>query len=436
MVYYNIWWIMKIKNIKQLNISPLREKALTIAEAGLEAIDTRAAITRSVHITPDAIHIQNEVIPHATRGKIIVIGIGKCALEGARALEEILKDRIYAGAVIDVVEGNLTYLKTYTGDHPYPTQRNVDATKAIITLLSNLSLRDTVIFLISGGGSTLLCQPKDMTCHDEAHILKCLFMSGASIEKINTIRKHISLARGGYMAQYAYPARVISLIFSDVPGNNLEFIASGPTIKDTTTLEQAQTIIKEYDVKRKCHIEKIELFETPKDDKYFANVKNLLIISNDIALMAMAEKAKTLGYNPIVCSNCLQGEARDVGINLTKELAGAAPKTVLLYGGETTVTIRHPGKGGRCQELGLSALPTLPNNAILIPFASDGKDNTDIAGPICDALTLQHAHDHSLDITQHLEENNSYAFFTITGDVLITGSTGSNVSDLIVGIKD
>ena len=427
---------MKIKNFQELATTENRKQILQIAEAGLEAIDTEKVIQKNIQIKGEQLIIKDEKFSLKNVKRILVVGIGKCSLEAADALEKIMGEKISGGAVIDIHEGSLKRIKAYIGDHPFPTQRNIDNTKEIINLLSDTNENDLVIFIISGGGSTLLCQPKDLTCVDETQILKCLFESGADIQQINTIRKHISLARGGYLAKYAYPAQVISLIFSDVPGDDLEFIASGPTIKDTTTITDAMKIIADYNIENRCSLVKITLVETPKEDKYFKKVKNILLVSNKTALEAMGQKAGEFGFIPRICTTCLQGEAREVGVQIVKELEKENSKTALLYGGETTVTIKVKGKGGRNLELGLSALGVLKEGITVVPIASDGWDNTDFAGAICDKITIEKAQKLGLDPGKYLNENQSYSFFSQTGDYLSTGDTGSNVSDLIIAVKN
>ncbi len=427
---------MKIQNFKELAKSELRTAGLRVAEAGLQAIDTEAVVRRSVSYGAGDLKIFDKNFPIAEDGKFIVVGVGKCALEAARALEGIMGDRITTGAVIDVHEGMLKKIKTYRGTHPFPTEANVDATREIIDLLRGLTERDFVFFIISGGGSTLLCQPENFTCVDEREFLRHLFEKGATIEEINTARKHISRARGGYLAEVAYPARAVSLIFSDVPGNNLEFIASGPTVRDTTTVADARAIIRKYDgEERFAHIED-NLIETPKDGKYFANVANFLAVDNMTALAAMQDEGKKLGFAAAIVTATLQGEARDIGRDVARAIRGASPKTILLYGGETTVTVANPnGAGGRNQEVVMGALPGIGEGELVMSVATDGKDNTGFGGALCDTITKQAALEKNLSPDVFLEENRSYDFFSAVGDYLMMGDTGSNVSDIIITIR-
>ncbi len=427
---------MKIKNFKKLAISEERKKLLKIVEAGLEAIDTKKAISNAVKIEKGKLLIYNHAFSLKNAERIMVVGIGKCSLEAGAVLEKKLGKRLTGGIVLDVHEGELKKIQTYTGDHPLMSPRNIDATKKIIELLSGLTEKDLVIFVISGGGSALLCQPKGFTCMEESAIADSLIHSGADIYETNTVRKHLSMARGGFLAKYAYPARVVSLIFSDVIGDNLEFIASGPTVKDTTTLEQAKNVLKKYKIYEKIGISPLDLIETPKEDKYFERVRNILFISNQTALDAMSEKSLELGYMPRVCKNNLSGEAREKAKEIIDELSKENKGVVLLYGGETTVKISGKGKGGRNQELSLSGLRYIKDDQILISVASDGRDNSENAGGVCDIITKEKAKKYNLNIEKYLKDNNSFEFFAKTGDFLKTGDTGSNVADIIIGINN
>lgn len=425
---------MKIKNIKAISTNKEREVALAIAEAGYDAIDTRRAIERGFKFEKDVLFIQGKFISLKHVDRIFVVGAGKCSVDAGEAMEKILGDRLTDGIIVGICEGGLKKIKTFCGTHPFPTQINVEATSAIIKMLEGLTERDLVIFLISGGGSTLLCQPQKMTCEDESTILKKLFEKGATIEEINVLRKHLSSARGGFLAQYAYPAKVVSYIFSDVPGDDIRFVASGPTVKDTTTVKDAKKILDTFNIEKEIGFE-VPLFETPKEDKYFEHVWNTLIVSNTVALQAMADKARELGFVPVIKTSTLAGEARELGVAIVNELHTVESKTVLLYGGEPTVTIHKPGKGGRGLELVLSGVNEIQVGELLMSLASDGRDNTDFAGALCDIMTKEKARQMDLDPIHHIEENASYAFFEKVGDYISTGNTGSNVSDLIVAIK-
>lgn len=421
---------MKIQNASELATNELRAVALRIAEAGLSVIDTKEIIRQRVSLASGILRIQDKEIKLSSVRRLFFIGIGKCSLSAAFALQEILGDVIAGGIVIDVrCQEGLKKITCYTGDHPFPTERNIDATRKIIELLKEVNEHDVVIAVISGGGSTLLCQPNNFTCREESNLVEYLFSCGATIGEINTVRKHLSLARGGNLAKYAYPANVFSLIFSDVPGDKLEIIASGPTVLDDTTIKDAEDVLETYGLSEN------NFMETPKSLMYFEKVRNILIVSNSVALEAMSKKAEGEGFLPKICTTCFSGLAASVGENIIKDLNSAPPKSVLLFGGETTVATKGEGNGGRNQELALSVLRGIKDDQLVLSLASDGHDNSEIAGAIADRDARKKAEDIGLDIERYLKGHNSYEFFRIINDQIKTGDTGSNVSDLVIAIK-
>lgn len=425
----------KIKNFEKLAVTPARKTALEIVEAGLQAIDTEQSVLSRVSLKDGTLAIDKESFDLTGFERIFVVGVGKCALEAGRAFEEVLGERLTGGIVLDVHKGSLKKIKAYSGTHPFPTKVNMDVTGEIIRLLSSLTEKDFVIFVISGGGSTLLCQPQNLVCAEEAEVLKVLFEKGATIQEINTIRKHLSLARGGRLAEYAYPASSAALVFSDVPGDNMEFIASGPTIKDVTTVDEAREIIKKYDLEKATGL-KIEPLKTPKEDKYFEKVRNILFISNETALAAMKSKTESLGFHAEIVTKTLSGEARAVGRKIAADMTRLAGKTAHLYGGETTVTITGKGKGGRNQELVLGALQDIADDTLVLSIDSDGHDNQGgYAGALCDIMTKKKTGKLGLSPENFLGENNSAGFFGEVEDYIETGDTGSNVSDLVIAMK-
>jgi glycerate-2-kinase len=426
-----------IHNFDLLVTNALRRDALALAEVGYEAINTSAALARKLKIENDTLYFNDA--RYALKGRqVFFVGIGKCALSASYAIEDIFGDRLTSGIALDVspFEGiSLKKIETYVGTHPLPSEANERATKRIIAFLSGRTEQDLVIFFISGGGSTLLCLPQaPMTCADESMLWSGLTAQGATIQEINMVRKHISLARGGGLAKAAYPAEVLSLIVSDVPGNDIEHISSGPTILDYSTVADAEAILARYNL---VSIGNTYCIETPKEQKYFDRVTNLLFLTNQDALSAMQEEAVRRGYATTIVDDHIRGEARDVGHTILETLHTMPAKTVLFYAGETTVTLGEShGAGGRNQEMALSVLEDIRDDELLLPFASDGHDNTDIAGALGDAETREHARLHNLSISEYLEAHRSYDFFSATGDALMTGYTGSNVSDLIIAIKN
>lgn len=425
-----------ITNVAALAKTPLRRAALDIAEAGLAAIDTETAVRRAVRMDGNALFVRDNRFLLDPEGGLFVVGVGKCSLEAGRALESILGKRLSGGIVVDVHEGSLGTIAAYAGTHPFPSEANILATEKIITLLSGLGERDFVLFVVSGGGSTLLCQPETKRCEDERSILECLFRAGATIQDINVVRKHLSNARGGFLAKYAYPARSASLIFSDVPGNDIAWVASGPTVLDTTTIADAENVLAAHNVEGSCGF-RIPLLETPKDAKYFANVKNVLLVSNADALRAMTEKAEREGFTARVVSDEFTGEASAMGEAIAHTLKTVRGRHALLYGGETTVKVtRGSGKGGRNMELALSALPMLSEHELVLALASDGRDNSDYAGALCDTMTMKRANEAGLDPGTFVASHDSYGFFASTGDAIVTGDTGSNAADLIIALHE
>lgn len=426
-----------IQNFDMLATDALRQDALSIAEAGYAAIDVGEALKRTLRIEHGELHIRDATYRLAGR-RVFFVGIGKCAQVAAAAIETLLGDSLESGIAFDVSSAeqrSFKKIETYLGTHPLPSEVNVLATRRVMEFLSERKEDDLVIMLISGGGSTLLClQEAPMTCEDESVLWSELTAKGASIQDINTVRKHISRARGGALAAAAYPAEVVSLIVSDVPGNDIAYVASGPTVLDESTVADARAVLARYDIASSANIECVE---TPKEQKYFERVTNVLFLTNQDALSAMRDEAVQRGYAVTIVNDRFTGEARDVGRDVAEALHGAPEKTALLYAGESTVTLgTHPGVGGRNQEMTLGTLQDVRAGELILPFASDGHDNTDYAGAIADDVTRAHAHALNLSIKEHLDSHMAYDFFTTTGDALHTGYTGSNVSDLIIAIKN
>ncbi len=427
---------MKIQNFDQLATTPARQALLAVAEAGLQAIDTGTVIRDAVQREGDVLTIGAEAVDLKQIDRLVFVAVGKCAADAAMAAEDIFGDRIARGVVLDVKKcPEVKYLQTFCGTHPLPSDENLAATKAIIVALQDLTERDLVIFVISGGGSTLLFLPQNPADREEVAIFNALTNASATIEELNTVRKHLSLARGGWLAERAYPARVISLIFSDVPGDDLSFISSGPTVKDETTVADAEKILAKFDVLWTCQIEKCDLVETPKDEKYFMRVKNILAVSNRKALEAMQGEAQKLGFMAEIRDTKLAGEVSNVAGMVADAIHQAPSKTMFLWGGETTVKIKGKGEGGRNLQLAAIALDFVKDDEEILSFGSDGHDHGPYAGAICDTMTEQAIIDANLDLKKFRDDNDTQALFEKTGNYLLTGDTGSNVSDLIIALK-
>ncbi|MFA5942608.1 MAG: DUF4147 domain-containing protein [Candidatus Paceibacterota bacterium] len=441
-----------IQNFDALAESEQRRDALAIAEAGYEAINIGNALRRKLKIENAALQIDGHGVSiNLQNRKVFFVGIGKCAFVAAQAIEQLLGERLTAGIAFDVsdlsrsdVDNNCRHListsriEKIVGTHPLPNEVNVQATEHILQFLSERTEEDLIIMLISGGGSTLICAPEaPMTYQDEVTLFKELTAKGATIQEMNTVRKHTSRARGGGLARAAFPAEVISLIVSDVPGNDIAYISSGPTVRDASTIAEAETVFARYDITPPANT---VFTETPKEEKFFERVTNVLFLTNQDALAAMQGEATRLGYTAEVVDDHFSGEARTIGHSIVEKLHAAPSKTALLYAGESTVMMDTPcpsisGTGGRNQEMALAALEDVRGDELVLPFASDGHDNTDHAGAIADAVTIAHARARDISSVEYLAAHRSYDFFKTTGDALQTGYTGSNVSDLIVALK-
>jgi len=424
-----------IRTFEYLASTPARLDLLTIAEAGYAAIRTDAVMRREVVRSGTTLTIHGTPYDLTRYEHLYVLGVGKCAVDAAETLEALLGDLISDGAILDVrTSATLTRIRSYEGTHPYPSAQNAAHTAALLALAERATERDLVLVIVSGGGSALLTQPVTHTCVEEANLVRHLFKGGATIEELNVVRKHLSRARGGHFAAAAYPAEVVALLFSDVPGDAIHTIASGPTVRDETLRKDACAVLEKYHGER-AGFRPEHLIDTPKDPKLFARVRNELVLTNITALEAMRDTASALGYAAYIRDTRLIGEARKVGALIAGELHAAHPRTVLLYGGETTVTIRGTGTGGRNEELTLAALEELMPDELVLSFASDGRDNTDYAGGIADALTSACAATQGLQARTYLDANDSFSFFHTLQQGVETGYTGANVADLVIAMK-
>ncbi|MBI4600270.1 DUF4147 domain-containing protein [Candidatus Uhrbacteria bacterium] len=419
---------MHIKNTRTLiKGSELRKHVLLILESGLQAIDPKAAVQEKMMIRNNAVFCGNARIDLRKFRRIFFVGIGKAALSTAQGVEAVFGDRITDGIALDIRTGPLKYMRSIAGTHPFPSKKNIRATEEIKTMVSELKKDDLVIAAITGGGSALLCSAPEMTCEEEVAVVRRCFAAGATIEELNTLRKHISDIRGGGLARLAYPATILSLIISDTPGCSMDMVASGPTLYDPTTVKDAQNIQKKYT------LPKFSLFETPKEKKYFSHVVNTLLLCNMDALNAMHHQALSLGYKAKVLGSALSGEARTVVHRYAQDIH---PCEVLIGGGETTVTLRGKGIGARNQEVVLGALPFLGKGMVVASINSDGLDNTDAAGAIADHETRIRAKKIACAPREYLARNDSYYFFEKLDDLIRTGPTGTNVSDLFVLLRE
>jgi hydroxypyruvate reductase len=319
--------------------------------------------------------------------------------------------------------------------HPLPDERGVAGAKRIAEIAAHAGAGETLLCLISGGASALMPLPAEgITLGDKQATTALMLACGANIHELNCVRKHLSAIKGGHLAQLAAPARVVSLILSDVIGDNLDVIGSGPTVPDSSTADEARAILERYSLWDRAPVAVRERLasgaETPKS---LEGVENIIVGSNRLAAEAAMAKARELGYEPRLLSTALDGEAREVGRRIARETG------CVVAGGETTVTLRGKGKGGRNQELALAAAIELAGageQAVVLSAGTDGTDGpTDAAGAIAANDTVERAKKLGLVAEAHLEENNSYPFFAALGDLVVTGPTGTNVMDLIVRLS-
>ncbi len=413
----------------------------SLRAAALEAVDPAAAVSRS--LTMDDL---------AKAGRVFVVGAGKAGVAMGRAAAQILGPRLTAG-ILSVPQAPslpVDRLAFIQGGHPLPTEGSLAAGHALVSLLtlSHLTPHDLVLALISGGGSALLEWPRPGVSLEDlqatnAALLKC----GAAIHEINVVRQQLSEIKGGGILRLAHPARVLGLILSDVVGNPLSLIASGPTVPAEATGDQALAIVEKYDLAPRLPVAILQCLALPRPESPSASapVVNRLIASNRLAGEAAAARARELGFDAIWVADDWQGEAREAGRRFAELVlqASASPThagqpLAFIVGGETTVTVRGQGKGGRNQELALAAALALAGqpNCVVGTLATDGIDGpTEAAGAVVTGATLERARALGLDPPAFLGDNNAVPFFAALGDLVITGPTGTNVNDLIFGLR-
>lgn len=421
-----------IRNYQELAHTPQRQIVLDLIEAGLSSIQPREVMDKNFVLEGNKLRISNTELNLDDFEKVFLLGFGKGSARIAKLVEVALKKKLTKGFVIDTQKEEFANIEFTLGTHPLPSQQNIDFTNKAVNELSSLSSKDLVLVVICGGGSVMFEYPFGINLEKLIEVNQALLKNGADIFETNTIRKHLSRVKGGGLAKILQPAKVVSLIFSDVAGNDLSTIASGPTVKDSSSVQDAFKLYEKYNM-HDLNLAKEDFTETPKEEEIFENVDNILMLSNKTALLAMQKKAKILGVNAEIFSDKFLSEARLAAKSLiehTKE------NTILLAGGETTVKVNNPkGEGGRNQEVALSFLFDLNEKITLAAFDSDGWDNSSAAGAIADLSTLQKAKEQELDTRQYLNENNSLVFFQKVDDAIITGRLGSNVSDLFIVYK-
>ncbi len=432
----------------------LRKAAGEIFQAALDAANPQTAVHRHVRREGERL-LAGGAVYDLSRGRVVVVGAGKACAAMAAAVEEVLGDRIRDGVVV-VKDGYalpLRRIRVTQAGHPVPDARGVEGILAIVGLLTETGPEDLVIVLISGGGSALLPAPvHETTLAEKQAMTRALLACGATIEEINAVRKHCSRIKGGQMARALFPARSLTLILSDVIGDSVDAIASGPTVPDTTTYGEALEVIRRYRVEDRIpvsilrHLERGargEIPETPKaGDPCFATAHHCIVGNNFQSLLAARDRAARLGFQALLLTTALKGESREVAkvlaallLEMRRSGHPLSPPTCLLLGGETTVTVRGKGKGGRSQELVLAGAIAIAGGRDLVIWSvgTDGTDGpTDAAGAVADGDTWARAKEVGLDPLRALEENDAYHFFEGLGDLIKTGPTLTNVMDVIL----
>jgi glycerate 2-kinase len=422
-----------IKNYDQLATNDNRKVVLELIETAYTAVQPKHAFEHNFSLDGNRLKIFDKTFDLSKFDGIFLLGFGKGSAGNCKILEEKLGDHIIDGYDIDVVEAPHFKKVHYTkGTHPLPSEENIAYTKHAIEHLEHAGENHLVIIVTCGGGSVLFEAPNKLSLDEITAVNKALLESGANITEMNALRKHLSRVKGGGLAKILYPATVVNLIFSDVPGNDLSVIASGPLVSDHSTMDTVKKIIKKYALSEKVQVPLDAFAQTPTDPKYFKNVHNILMLSNHTALDAMEKLAKEKGIRVHVLTDRLQGDARTLGGKLIKETPTGH---LLLAGGESTIKVTGHGKGGRNQALVLNALSHITGETVLASFGSDGWDFYELAGALADKDTKRKMEEMNLDPQPFIDDDNSYEFWIKTGDGINTGHLDSNVSDLYIVFK-
>ena len=450
--------------MKTFFLDEMRRMAKAIFSKALSAVGPSKILKDRIRIEKDHLLIKmdensEKIFDLKSFDKIFLVGTGKASNSMAQAVEEIFGDWMTKG-LITTKYGHLLPLKKteiIEAGHPIPDQNGYGGAKKIKNLLKKSGPKDLVLFLLSGGGSALLPFPADgIGLKEKQEVTQLLLDCGADIKEINTIRKHISQMKGGWLAKWAYPSTVIGFILSDVVGDQLDVIGSGPTVPDPSTFEEVWEIIKKYDLLNEIspsiqkHLQlgkEGKKEETPKPGEVvFEKVYNSLIGSNILALRAAEKEAKFLGFNTLILSSSIVGETRESALfhsAIAKEVIFSGnpipTPACILSGGETTVTIKGTGLGGRNQEFALAGAIEISGieKVVLLSGGTDGTDGpTDATGAVADHTTVDRANSMGMDPKAYLKDNNAYPFFKKLGDLLITGPTHTNVMDVRILLVD
>jgi glycerate 2-kinase len=443
---------MIIKNRDTLATTDLRKQALDIIEAGIAAVLPPSIMKAAVryHAARKMITVMGDAYP-ISKGRVFVIGGGKASGLMAEALEAIIPPEKITAGVVNVKGGHYetSKIKIITADHPIPDKRGIDGVREMLDLKHRYSIaeKDLVICLISGGGSALMPYPVNgVSLRDKQEVTKLLVGSGADINEINAVRKHLSQIKGGRLGQFYSPATVVSLILSDVVGNDLAVIASGPTFPNPATFADAYKVLERYNLLARApgrvtdFLRKGCLGEAAETPKTLANCYNYIIGDNGLALSAMQRRAKEMGLLPFVVTSQQKGDTAAVAWSRADEILNMryAGYNVILIGGETTVTLpASAGRGGRNQHyaaVSMLAMEPYPNEWVVASVGTDGSDFLpDVAGAIVDQDSLNRAKVKGINVKSYLERYDSNQLLEqIGGSLVITGDTGTNVGDITI----
>ena len=437
-----------------INLSNRRVKSILkqLLGEGLEGADPEYAIRKTLHLKGRILHVGNRRFDLSRYTRLLCVGAGKASGRMAQGVERQLGKSLEGGVVV-VNNGNITSTRTIQvrqAGHPTPDKRSERAGNEVLSLVRSLSSDDLLLVLLSGGASSLLVVPEqDIPLADHQKTTRLLLKSGASIDEVNVVRKHLSAIKGGRLAESS-SATIINLLLSDVIGNDLSSIGSGPTVPDPSTFQEAYGILRSYDLwtciphSVRIHLQRGlrgQVRETPKPgEAAFRRIYHCMLGDNRLAAECLAKRAQVMGLQSLILTTTFIGEAREAG-----KLVGAIAREIhfhsrpirrpacLILGGELTVTVRGRGKGGRAQEFALSAAQEIAGlpNVFVAGFGTDGTDGpTDAAGAVVDGATLARAQSYRVDLARMLLRNDSYTFFKRVGGHIHTGPTGTNVNDL------
>lgn len=431
---------------------PMKEDAETIFRAGLERVNSRKLLEQVLSLKENVLTVKSDsetfALDISKFSKVKVIGFGKAGAQMVSGLCSVLGSIVTEGIVIVKDPTNAVLpsgVKVFVGSHPIPNHKSEEAGKALLEFCNNTQEGELVLGVISGGASALMEVPVDgISMNDLIKTTEYLLASGANINEMNCLRKHLSLIKGGQLSQAIFPALSLNFILSDVIGDDLAVIGSGPTVADPTTFKDALAIIEKYNLKGKLpesvtQVLQAGVNETPKDnDPKLGRTKNVLVGTNRQALVAAKNQARALGYETIIVSDQIDGEASVVAsrlydLSISAEIKKMKKPVCLLAGGETTVTIQGNGLGGRNQEMALAYLCCMDDGdqQVFLSASTDGSDGpTDSTGAFVTADILKNTEKLGLNPIEYLQNNDSYTFFKKVGGHLKTGPTETNVCDL------